>query len=166
MSQHDNIPPNSNLVYEVKLMRVVSTRFGGDIAAINAYLQARSIIPQIDQSGIRYKIISIDSAALSPPKPLLSDSVVFTYTSKILNAVSSFDSIASPTKVLLQSQVLTAWKIILPQITEGSRVAMYVPSGYGYGGNATAFSSRSGVITVPANANLEIDFSLIKVIHH
>jgi len=143
-----NYPPNSNLLFYIKILGVIGTRLSSDVAAIDAYLGAAVVLK--DPSGIRY---SYDSSGFGK-KPVLTDSIEVTYTGKILNADSTFAN-KSNAVVSLKDQV-PAWKIILPKIKEGDSVTMYVPSGYGYG---SAFVTPQ----IPANSNLQYNVTLIKV---
>ena len=157
VNAHNNnrIPPNSNLIYEVKLMSVKGTRLTSDLATIDAYLQNHSIIAQHDDSGIRYTIDAIDSAATNPPKPGTEDFVTVTYTEGILGVDTVITSVSTPVKVALKEQI-PAWRIMLPKyLSEGSTMTMYTPSGYAYG--------SSGKENVPANSNMVYVVTLIKV---
>lgn len=154
------IPPNANLLYKVKLLGIKGTQLANDIAAIDTYttsiadsLRTGSITLFKDPSGVRY---AFDSVKTSAVYPVLKDSVLITYSLKILNA-TKFITIDTTTKVLLNTQ-LTGWKIGLPKIPQGVMATLYVPSGYAYG-NVTS-------ITVPGNSNLVYQLKLLKVIHH
>ncbi len=150
-----SIPPNANLLYEVKVIRVKSTRLATDISTIDNYLQNNSIAPLNDDSGIRYTIDY--TAQTTPTKPESGDSIVVTYKEKILTD-TVFTSVDTPTKMALKDQV-TAWRIMLPKYsTEGSTITMYTPSGYAYGSSVQD--------TIPANSNFTYVVTLIKVIHH
>lgn len=154
-SAHKEISPNSNLLYEVKLISASGTRLTNDIATINSYLQTNSIVAQSDVSGIQY---TIDATGATGQMPVLADSILVTYTEKILNADTLVTNVDTPLKVALKDQV-TGWRIILPKyLAEGANIVMYIPSGYAYGSSVSA--------TIPTNSNLVYEVNLIKVIHH
>jgi len=154
---NDNkIKPNSNLLYEVKLISVKGIRLTADIAAIDSYLQSHSIVAKHDTlSGIRYSL-AIDSTVTNPPKPSLpNDFITVTYTERILNADTLITSVSTPVKIALKDQI-AAWRIMLPKyLSEGSTMTIYTPSGYAYG------SSVKG--SLPANSNMVYVVNLIKV---
>jgi len=153
--KQNQIPPNANLLYEIKLISVTGTRFTNDISTIDSYLQSHSIVALHDESDIRYTIDAIDSTAVNPPTPGATDLITVTYTERILNADTLLTSVSTPTKMALRDQV-TAWRIMLPKhVAAGTTITMYTPSGYGYGS-----SVRAGI---PANSNLVYVVDLIKV---
>ncbi len=153
-SEYKGIPPNSNLLYEVKLIRVRGTRLTNDITTINSYLSTNSIVAQSDPSGIQY---TVDTTGVTGQMPILADSILVTYTEKILNA-DTVTNVNTPLKIALKDQV-TGWRIMLPKyLAEGAKMVMYTPSGYAYGSSVIA--------GIPANSNLVYEINLIKVIHH
>ena len=161
-SPHGNIPPNSNLQYEIKLIEVIkgkSTHLATDVAAIDAYLNVKTFADSLkarkdsvyrDISGLRY---TIDTLGASSIKPLITSTIKVTYSGKILKRDSLF--VNTTETFLLKDQKISALKIILPKITKGSYVTMYVPSGYGYGSAASK--------KVPANSNLVYRIKLNEV---
>jgi len=155
-----SVNPNSNLLYEIKLINVKGTRLANDTAAIGNYLRTNSINKVLnDESGIRYTIDQAGSQT-SPPQPL--DSVVVTYTERTLSPDSLITSVSIPTTVALKDQV-TAWRIMLPRyFTVGSTITMYTPSGYAYGSSTI---SSTGA-TIPANSNMAYQVTLIKIHPH
>jgi len=162
VSAHNKIPPNANLFYTIKFFSLKGTRFGNDTTAISSYLQTNSIVSKKDESGIRYTIDS--SAQLSPPrKPNPADSIMVTYTEGIVNADTLVASVNSPVTIALNNQV-TGWRIMLPKyLTEGSKIVMYTPSGYGYGSSIKTLPTGW---TIPANSNLVYEVNLVRIIRH
>ncbi len=156
-----NIPPNANLLYKIKLLGVIGTHLTNDQTSITTYLtliadslSAKSITVITDpSSGLRY---SVGGVTTSSTFPLLKDSVILSYSSKILNS-SAFITADTTVKVALNTQI-PGWKILMPHIPEGANATFYIPSAYGYG---SAVSSK-----IPANSNLVYQIKLIKVIHN
>ncbi|MBS1682681.1 MAG: FKBP-type peptidyl-prolyl cis-trans isomerase [Bacteroidetes bacterium] len=163
-SAHRGIPPNSNLIYNVKSFRVVPVTgdhlatdmqtIAGYISSISDSLVAKKIKVVNDGSDILYALV--DSAATLGNKPTLDDSVQVTYNVRYLKADTIFYTATS--KLLLKDQN-TSWKITLPKIREGYQFTMYVPSGYAYGNLATSL----GGVKIPANSNLQYQIILTKV---
>ncbi len=144
---HDSIPPNSNLLYEITLINVNGSHYTSDTTAINTYittitdfLVANNISLRRDASKIRYSYDQLYSTTT----PTLSQSMKVTYSGNVLGAKTYFVN-AVDTTLVLKDQI-TALKLIMPNITVGTNVTIYVPSGYGYG----AF----GTDNIPANSNL------------
>ena len=109
--------------------------------------------------SVAWSIDEIDGAATTtPPKPIISDSIQVTYTGKILSAdTAHFTSVTDPVDIALKDQI-AGWKIMLPQyVSKGTKITMYIPSGFGYGSSATT--------AIPANSNLIYQVKLINVIH-
>ena len=127
--------------------------FRSHAAVQYSYLQGKSIVPQHDDSGIRYTIDAIDSTATT--KPGTDDLITVTYTEKILTADTLITAVDTPTKIALKDQV-TAWRLMLPKyVAKGTKITMYVPSGYAYG----SFGKEG----IPTNSNLEYVVTLIKI---
>lgn len=57
------------------------------------------------------------------------------------------------------SSLIVGWQIVLPSIPVGTKLTLYIPSGYGYGTNV----GGGGVIPVNANLIFEIEFLEIVV---
>lgn len=158
--QHDSIPPNSNLLYKIELLAVKGTKLQSDVQSIDTYLGliADSLATEnytvVDHpSGIRYYY---DTLYQGNAHPSYSSSITVNCTGRIMGSKSLFLN-ATDTTLLLKNQ-MAAWKIVLtlPQITEGSTVTFYVPSGYGYGSSAVGTK-------IPANSNLTYQVKIIKV---
>jgi len=151
-THNDNkIGPNSNLLYEVRLISVKGTKLASDISTIDSYLQNHSIVAKYDTtSGIRY---TIDSTTSNAAKPGANDFITVTGTERILNDTLVRSLNSSP--MALKDQV-AAWRIMLPKyVTLGTKITMYAPSGYVYGSSSTA--------TIPANSNLVYVVTLMKI---
>jgi FKBP-type peptidyl-prolyl cis-trans isomerase len=153
-SVNGNVPANSNLIFEVSLLGVTDYHLKNDTVTINKYIATNKLKAFTDPSGIRY---SIDSLGSSATVPQVTDSVTTKYTVKLFDG-TVVQTQSSPVKFLL-SDLILAWKILLPSIPEGSAVTFYTPSSYAYGPN----SSSSGI---SPNTNLIFHVNLVKVSHH
>jgi FKBP-type peptidyl-prolyl cis-trans isomerase FkpA len=128
------IPANSNLIFDIELKRVIrdyATQLTRDLVTIDAFLLSKNIVARKDAANLRYVITSAGgSTALAP---LLTDSVVLTYTAKSLPTEAVVESEVSKGLKLNARSTLPAWKIVLPLFREGTKATVYVPSGLGYG---------------------------------
>jgi FKBP-type peptidyl-prolyl cis-trans isomerase len=149
------LPANSNLIFQFTLNDVKDYRLKKDTATINKYLKAHSIVnPIIDPSGLRYTIDVVGSGI----KPLLTDSVVVTYSSKFLSSGEEIEQ-STPHKILVSDWLIGLSAGIL-NLKEGSTATFYLPSSLGYG---PVYNSR---LFIAANSNLIYNVQLTKVIHH
>jgi FKBP-type peptidyl-prolyl cis-trans isomerase FkpA len=128
------IPANSNLIFDIELKKVIreyASQLTRDLAAIDAFLAAKNINAQKDAPNLRYKITS--AGASTALAPLLTDSVILTYTAKSLPTEAVVELEVSKGLKLNARSTLPAWKIVLPLFREGTKATVYVPSGLGYG---------------------------------
>ncbi len=137
-------------VAQSRLDAVNQTKLAEDIAAIDAYLDAAGITAVEDPTGMRYVVTLQGTGA----KPCLESSITFTYKGMLLADGSVFDESTSGLTYPLNRLIL-GWQIVLPQLNAGTKVTLYIPSGYGYGPNAL-----SGI---PANSNLVFEVELVSV---
>jgi FKBP-type peptidyl-prolyl cis-trans isomerase FkpA len=152
------IPKNSNLIFDVTLLKVIpeyTKQLKKDTTEIGNYLRTNSIPTKKDASGLSYKIsLPGSSAALVPSA---SDSVVITYTGKILSTGIAFDQSLTPKGYRLSTKTtLKAFQKAFPLFSEGTKAILFVPSGLGYGSYEK--------LGVPPNTNLVYEVELVKVI--
>ena len=99
-----NIPPNSNLVFEIFLKDVAVTevekqQLKTDTVAIDSYLATNAINAVRDKSGLRYVVTQVGTGAV----PGLYDKIKLTYTGKVLaNGSVFFAGTSQPTATLAQ----------------------------------------------------------------
>lgn len=159
------IPPNSNLVFDVHLKDVIRsstelTRFGTDTVAIDTYIENNQLQVVNDTTGIRYTITQEGTGA----QP--------TWYSKVKIKLT-FKALSDPTKVLLTdsfeptaqmfSRVVDypqGIRIGLLRMKEGSKATLYIPSSYGFGTGGY----KDETATIPANTNLIVDVELIDIL--
>lgn len=149
------IPANSNLIFEFSLLGVTDHQLKVDTVTINKYVKDKAIpFVHSDGSGILYTIDTVGTGLLYPT---LSDSIACNYTVKLLDGTLLQQS--SATLKFPLADLIVAWKIMLPLISEGTTITMYTPSSYAYGSNPTSS-------TIPSNANLIFNLKLVKVYRH
>ncbi|MCZ8216760.1 MAG: FKBP-type peptidyl-prolyl cis-trans isomerase, partial [Cyclobacteriaceae bacterium] len=153
----NDVPPNSTLVYEVKLHGITrtaaeQTRFTSDTTVINEYINANNLTGfEAHPSGIRYKFTKQGNG--TKPKPY--DGISMIYSGSLLSNGTVFDSgTLSNTSPF---GLIDGLKVGLPLLDEGGSAIFLIPSGLAYG---TAGSGSS----IPANANLKFEVELTKVV--
>ncbi|MBT1704245.1 FKBP-type peptidyl-prolyl cis-trans isomerase [Chryseosolibacter indicus] len=150
-----NIPANSTIIFTISSISVQKTsveqaQFDLDTAAIHTFVKANDPDAMMLPSGVWYKITQPGSG----PRPTPYSTISFDYTLKAL---------ASPNTTIQQSTLsnygifglIDGLKVGLPQITQGSKVTFYIPSGLGYGPN--------GATGIAKNANLIFEINLTNV---
>jgi len=127
-----------------------------DVKAIDDYLAANPAGPNElvikDASGVRL-VISVLGTGTIPPNA--ANNLKIAYAGRTLPNGSIFDSNDSYL-VKLSDGIITGWKIGLSLLTEGAQAKLYIPSGLAYG--------TTGKGSIPANANLVFDITLIDVV--
>ncbi|MFN3839730.1 MAG: FKBP-type peptidyl-prolyl cis-trans isomerase [Cyclobacteriaceae bacterium] len=137
-------------VSQSRLNAVNQTKLAQDVAAIDAFLAAEGIVAVEDVTGMRYVVTLIGSGA----KPCLESTITFKYKGMLLSDGSVFDENTTGLTYPLKNLIL-GWQIVLPQLKAGTKAALYIPSGYGYGPNALP--------GIPANSNLIFEIELVSV---
>lgn len=145
----------TKIVQQSKLDAVNAARLEIDNKIIDDYIIANDIEntlgPVQEVNGIKY-VISQEGSGVTP---CLENTVVFTYTGKLLSDGTTFDRNLSGISFTL-SDLILGWQLTFPTFTKGTSVTLFVPSGYGYGPNG--FLPR-----IPENANLIFSVELINV---
>jgi FKBP-type peptidyl-prolyl cis-trans isomerase len=147
----EKVPPNATIAYEVVLEKVVMTdlelvQFKADTTTIRNYLAFQKIKATKVANGIWY---SSDDAGTGT-KPTLYDLISFTYKGSLLSTGSVFQEGEISKQIMFD--LIDGLKIGLPLIKNGTRATFYIPSGLGYGTNASS--------TIPANSNLIFEIKL------
>ena len=122
-----------------------------DIVIIDEYLKTKGVVAQQDTSGLRYVITKIGTG----PRPNSTDTVVVTYSGKLMENGVEFDKSTGPVTFQLTS-LIKGWQIGFPLLRVGSKATLYVPSVLAYG-------PRGYPPRIPQNANLIFDVELIKM---
>lgn len=121
-----------------------------DKQLIADYISSNNISGTVTTStGLTYLITTEGSGV----KPTATSNVKVTYKGYLLNG-TIFDESTSPVSFNLQ-QVIQGWKEGLTYFKKGGSGKLFIPSDYGYGGQAKP--------NIPANSVLIFDISLIDV---
>ena len=146
----DNDPTCTKEVDAAKLAAVDQTRLAADIEAIDAYLATNNITAQVEPNGVRY---TINELGTGTKIQCLENAVSVKTTGWLLK----FGTVFQPESEfsLFLNRLIIGWQLTLPLVPIGSKITVYIPSGYGYG----VFGGANG--KVPSNANLIFDIELI-----
>lgn len=147
----EKVPPNATVAYEVVLEKVVMSdlelvQFKADTTTIRNYLAFQKIKATKVANGIWY---SSDDAGTGT-KPTLYDLISFNYKGSLLSTGSVFQEGEISKQIMFD--LIDGLKIGLPLIKNGTTATFYIPSGLGYGTNASS--------TIPANSNLIFEIKL------
>lgn len=123
-----------------------------DIELIDNYLLANDIDAQVHESEIRY-VVETEGTGESPT---LSNSVIAKYEGRFLDG-RVFDKNSLGVNFSLQN-LIEAWRIMIPEMKEGGKLTIYVPSTLGYG------RIGSGSQGIPGNAILVFDIELVSLV--
>jgi FKBP-type peptidyl-prolyl cis-trans isomerase FkpA len=147
-------------VPEAQLEAVDQTRLKADSLAIVDYLATNSITGTDIKDNVRYLITQLGTGVT----PCIESTVTAKYQGRLLKTGSIFDPTPGSGVIWDEREVnfklsnlILGWQIALPVIPVGSKVTLYIPSGYGYGANG------GGNGAIPSNANLIFEIELIAV---
>jgi FKBP-type peptidyl-prolyl cis-trans isomerase len=122
-----------------------------DIALIDNWLADTTIADIIEHpTGIRYTINEVGTGTTTPR---LSDVVEANYEGRYLETGGVFDRGIGSAFIL--SQTIWGWQIMVPEMKEGGKITIYLPSLYAYGSRGNS--------SIPPNALLVFDIELIQV---
>jgi FKBP-type peptidyl-prolyl cis-trans isomerase len=119
-----------------------------DDAAIQAYLKTNNITAVKDPSGLYYQVVTAGTGNY----PTSSSTVTVNYVGKLLNG-TQFDA-SNGFKTSLGA-VVRGWTIGVPHVQVGGTIKLFIPSGLGYGNNATG--------SIPANSVLIFTIDLLSI---
>jgi len=136
-----------------------------DIAAVNQVQLAKDVtfidqylanlgVTAIKDGSMRYVVTTPGTGKA----PCLESTITVTYSGRLMSNGNVFDSSINPISFGL-SQLILGWKLVLPSVTSGAVVTLYIPSGYAYG--AVAKPAGPSGVPIPANSNMIFDITLI-----
>lgn len=153
----NDVPPNSTIVYEVKLYDATrtaaeQTRFTSDTTAIKQYIIDNNLDGFLSHpSGIWYKITEQGTGV----RPKVYDAINMIYSGSLLTTGSVFDD--GTLSNINVFGLIDGLKVGMPLMDETGSAVFLIPSGLAYG------TQGSGT-TIPANANLKFEVELTKII--
>ncbi|MEO1253843.1 MAG: FKBP-type peptidyl-prolyl cis-trans isomerase [Bacteroidota bacterium] len=124
-----------------------------DIEAIDDYLTDNNIDAEVHSSGIRY-IINQDGTG---ENPRVGDDIAIKHSVSFLdNTALGGDTIGLT--INLSPPTIEAWRLMIPEVSEGGSITFYTPSGY-------AFGTR-GNGAIPSNSILTYDVELLAIVEN
>ena len=165
----NNIPANSNLIFEVFLKSITVTtaeknQLDSDTAIIDNYLTSASVANVVkDSSGLRYVITETGTGVA----PNWFNKVKVSYTGYIINSDgtkgSKFFEGSNEPNSTNDSRVVNyirGFQLGLQQLPEGSKATLYIPSVMAFG----SVQVSGGSAIVPPNSNLIYEVQLLEVL--
>ncbi|MBX2915577.1 MAG: FKBP-type peptidyl-prolyl cis-trans isomerase [Cyclobacteriaceae bacterium] len=161
----DNEPACTKEVAESKLTAPNQDKIASDLVLIEQYLAANEIDIADTQikNNVRYRINELGTGET----PCIESNIKIKYRGRLMHSGYIFDPDQETQRdvdwqerelTYNLSSLITGWQIVLPSIPVGSKLTLYIPSGYGYGTSG----SLSG--SVPVNANLIFDIELLEIV--
>ena len=126
-------------------------QFQKELDLIDEYLDENDIVAETDSGGylIRYVLHEPGTGEI----PVDSDSIIVAYSGRVLGGTTNFDE--SEGRKFKLSNLIPAWRIMIPYLMEEGSLTLYTPSYYGYG--------TQGSSSIPPNSTLVFDITLLEV---
>ncbi len=149
----DPLTPQEALDQQIN--NVNKTQLEADLKVIDDSLARWSITASKEPYGVRYVLQTEGTGT----KPALDNVVVAKYTGRLLKTGAVF----APTDTIniRLYDLIVGWQTTMPLIPKGSKVTLYIPSGYGYG--SVDIRDNQGAVLIPRNSNLIFDIELLDV---
>ncbi len=153
--------PCTKEVSQNRLDTVDKTRLKSDSIAIVDYLNANSITGTEIKNNVRYLVTQLGTGAT----PCIENYLKVKYQGKLLKTGTIFDPPSGSSVNWEEREVnlpltnlILGWQIVLPSMPTGTKLTLYIPSGYGYGTTGGANGA------IPANANLIFDVEFVSIL--
>ncbi len=149
----NGIPANSNLIFEVELLKV-DPQMTRDTVAIDAYIASKSMTALKHSEGIRYQITKSAAGA----QPTSESTVTFTYEGRVLKGATESTFAQGTFTGKISSLTLKGLRIGLPLIKVGSEVTFYIPSPLAF----SVYGSSDNVVKPKSNVIYDIKLTAIQ----
>lgn len=127
------------------------TQFDYENRLVDGYLLENELEGKIDSVyGLRYVI---ESAGDGVNYPKSTDNVNVDYKGYLLGSENTFDSNVKVNFDL--SNLIQGWRILMPYVSEGGKIIMFIPSKYAYG--------TTGNSSIPGDATLMFEVTLNEI---
>lgn len=150
----NNDPDCTPQVSQDRLDLIDDTQLTKDLGLIQQYLQTNNITDTQVKNDVSYRITHMGTGNLVA---CLEGRIKVKYEGKLMQWGTTFDSNDTGVTFVLSNLIL-AWQVVLLDMPAGTKLTMYIPSGYGYG------IGGGGGGTIPSNANLIFDVELVEVL--
>jgi FKBP-type peptidyl-prolyl cis-trans isomerase len=161
----DKGPKCTKEVAESKITAPNQDKIASDLVLIEQYLADNGINIATTQikNNVRYLITELGTGET----PCIESNIKIKYRGRLMRSGYIFDPDQETQRdvdwqerelTYNLSSLITGWQIVLPSIPVGSKLTLYIPSGYGYGTSG----SLSG--SVPVNANLIFEIELLEIV--
>lgn len=158
-------PTCTKEVAESKLTTPNQEKITSDSLLIVQYLQANEIDVETTEikNNVRYLITELGTGET----PCLESNIKIKYRGSLMKTGYIFDPDQETEEdvdwqeretTFNLGSLITGWQIVLPSIPMGSKLTLYIPSGYGYG------TSGGGGGAIPVNANLIFEIELLEIV--
>lgn len=158
-------PTCTKEVAESKLTTPNQEKITSDSLLIVQYLQANEIDLETTEikNNVRYLITELGTGET----PCLESNIKIKYRGSLMKTGYIFDPDQETEEdvdwqeretTFNLGSLITGWQIVLPSIPMGSKLTLYIPSGYGYG------TSGGGGGAIPVNANLIFEIELLEIV--
>jgi FKBP-type peptidyl-prolyl cis-trans isomerase len=128
---------------------------------IREYLAANNIQAERDASGIYFRVLT---PANTNERPAAGDTVLVNYTGQALyGKVFDTNRFGTDPIRLPLSGTIPGWQVMLPQMQQGERREVYIPSTLAYG-SAGSTDRNTGRLTIPPNTILVFDIELVNIL--
>jgi len=148
----NNEPDCTPQVSQERLDLIDDTQLTKDLGLVQQYLQTNNITNVQEKNNVSYRITQMGTGNVVS---CLEKRVKVKYEGRLMKTGTIFDSNTAGVTFVLSNLIL-AWQVVLPELPAGTKLTLYIPSGFGYG------ISGGGGGSVPSNANLIFDIELLE----
>lgn len=149
----DPVTPEAALANQISATDKLQLQ--ADLKIIDDTLARRNIVAQKETNGVRYVIQTLGTGA----KPTLSSVIKAKYVGKIFSSGAIFAP-ADTLEIELYNLII-GWQTTMPLMPAGTKLTLYIPSGYGYGSRDV--TDTSGKVIIPKNSNILFEIELLEV---
>jgi FKBP-type peptidyl-prolyl cis-trans isomerase len=161
----DDGPKCTKEVAESKLTAPNQAKISSDSLLIVQYLEANEIdVADTEiKNNVRYLITELGTGET----PCLESRIKIKYRGSLMKSGYIFDPDQETEEDVDWQEreeefnlngLILGWQIVLPSTPVGTKLTLYIPSGYGYGTNV------GGGGAIPVNANLVFEIELLEIV--
>jgi len=161
----DEGPKCTKEVAESKLTTPNQDKISSDSLLIVAYLEDNEI--EVASTEIKHNVRYLITELGTGETPCLESNIKIKYRGSLMKTGYIFDPDQETQEdvdwqeretTFNLGSLITGWQIVMPSIPVGTKLTLYIPSGYGYG------TSGGGGGAIPVNANLIFEIELLEIV--